>query len=370
MIKVAHLIGSLSVGGAQMQVVHLLNHLDTLIFKRHLIVLWDKATEIKDCLDKEVQYYAAQYRRRTLPLGIFRLISFLKNHKIDILHCHIYDFNKVGSLVGRLARVPVIITGERGRNPWKKWRHHIVEKYIISRLVTKRVAVSHDIRKLRIKHDGVRPDQIITIPNGVVLPDYTADTAPIPKVIGSLGRLVEAKDYPSLFKAVKILEQNGYDLQLQIAGEGPLKNTLQESIYDLRMNEKIKLVGFQKPESFLKKIDIFALPSIREGMPGALLEAMSHGIPVVATTAGGILEVIQNGKDGLLSEPQQPHAMAKNIQLMIENMQLRKQLALNAREKIIEKYTIDKIANQYGELYVDLLDANWRKCDKKADWRS
>lgn len=355
-INVAHLIGSLGGGGAEQQVVQLVNHLDPTIFNRNVIVFWDKTDGFKDRLDQNVRYYSLQYRRRFFPVGILKLISFLKKHRIDILHSHMYDPNKVGALIGKMANIPVIVTSEHGRNPWKKWRHHIIEKHLINRSVDIRVAVSDDIRQRRIKYDGVKPDNIIIISNGVTSPDYSKNTSPVPKVIGSMGRLVKAKDYPSLFKSVKLVNEKGYNLKLKIAGRGPLEDILLNLIHNLDMADVIELVGFQKPEEFLKTIDIFAMASIWEGLPVALLEAMSYGLPIVATGVGGILEVIDEGSDGLLSNPQQPVAMAHNIVQLIENKKLRRKLGINARKKIFRFYDIEKIADRFAKLYFQLLN--------------
>jgi len=361
-INVAQLIGSLGGGGAEQQVVQLVNHLDESRFNKHVVVFWDKTTGFKDSLTTMVKYYSLQYRRRTMPVGILKLARHLKKNKIDVLHCHMYDPNKIGSMVGKLVGVPVIITTEHGKNPWKKWHHHFIEKNIITRLVDKRIAVSEDIKGIRIKQDGVLPQQIICIPNGVAVPDYIKDTAQTPKVIGSMGRLVEAKDFPSLFKAVKIVKERGFDIELKIAGKGHLEEELKTCIHDLGMVQKIKLVGFQKQDVFLKQIDIFAMSSIREGMPVALLEAMSYGLPLVATKVGGILEVVQDEKDGLLSDPQKPMAMAENIIRIIRDKNLRNQLGNNAKNKIVKKYNIKEIAKRYGKLYIELLNNCGKLC--------
>ena len=164
-INVVQLIGSLGGGGAEQQVVQLVNHLDESRFNKHVVVFWDKTTGFKDCLASGVKYYSLQYRRRIMPVGILKLVRHLKKNKIDVLHCHMYDPNKIGSMVGKLAGVPVIITTEHGKNPWKKWRHHFVEKNIINRIVNKRIAVSEDIKDIRIKNDGVLSHNIICIPN-------------------------------------------------------------------------------------------------------------------------------------------------------------------------------------------------------------
>ena len=121
------------------------------------------------------------------------------------------------------------------------------------------------------------------------------------------------------------------------------------------MADDVKLVGVQNSNIFLKNLDFFVLTSKREGMPGALLEAMSYGLPIVATNAGGIKEVIEHGKDGLLAEIGDYNAIANNIVKLIKNKKLRETIGKNAREKIICKYTMDKIAKRYEDLYFELL---------------
>jgi glycosyltransferase involved in cell wall biosynthesis len=319
-----------------------------------VVVLWDKVDGFKNDLKKNIKYYSVQYRRRTMPLGIFKLIKYFKENEIEIIHSHMYDPNKIATVAGNLANVPCIVTSEHGRNLWKKKRHHFVEKHLIDRFVKLRVAVSKDIKNLRIKNDKLNPNKIITIPNGVSIPDTISNKKKIPRVIGAMGRLDDAKDYFSLIDTMKIVRDAGSDLKLMIAGEGYLKAKLAKYINKLGLNKSVKLVGFQKSDLFLRKIDIFAMSSEREGMPVALLEAMSFGLPVVATNVGGIKEVVENNIDGLLSESKNPKAMAENIIRMVEDGNLRDRLGLAARNKVIKQYSIKIIADLYAKLYFKL----------------
>ncbi len=355
-INIAHLIGSVGMGGAEQQVVQLSNYLDESLFNKHVIVLWDKVTGFKKNLNKDVKYFSVQYRRRYMPLGIVRLFLYLKRQKIDVLHTHMYDPNKIGTITGRLAGVPVIVTSEHGKNPWKKSRHRFVEKQIIDKIADKRVAVSKDIRFLRITKDGVNPEKIITIPNGIPVSKYKAEINHKSKIIiGCLGRLIEAKDYFSMFEVVKLLKKKSFNVELHVAGDGHLKRELIQFISDASLKESIKLLGFQQPQEFFKKIDIFAMSSIREGMPVALLEAMSCGLPVAATKVGGILEVIIDGWNGLLSDAGKPEELSKNIESLIKDPALCIKIGKNARIRVSEKYDIKKISEKFAGLYQKLL---------------
>lgn len=359
-INIAFLIGSLGRGGAENQAVLIINQLNSEKYNKHIVVLWDKEDGFKNRLNQDVKYYSVQYRRRTLPLGMIKIIKYLKKNSIDILHTHMYDPNKIGAIAGKLARIPTIVTHEHGKNPWKRHRHYLVEKYLIDSIAAKRFAVSKDILNRRIKLDRSDPKKIINIPNGVEIPDFIFDSEPTPKIIGSMGRLVEAKDFTTLFKSIKMVKDLGYKVELHVAGAGPLRETLKKQARKLGINRSIKLLGFQKSEDFLEKIDLFAMSSIGEGMPVALLEAMSYGLPIVATNVGGISEIVENGKDGLLCDPRNHKSLAENITKIIENKELRNNLSKNARQKINNKYNIKIIAQQFDKCYISLMSNNAR----------
>jgi len=347
-LKVAHLIGALRTGGAEQQVVMILNQLDSRLFEKFVIVLNDKKfiNNLRPYLNQNVGYYSLGYRRGNAFWVALKLSHYLRKNNIDILHSHMYHASWVGAIAKLCFKNLIMITTEHGQDPWKKWHHHYVEKYIINRAANLRTAVSEDIRHLLIINDGVRPDKIICIPNGTSMPEYTADTARLPRVVGSLARLVEAKDFPTLFMAMRHVRERGYPLELWIAGEGKERTNLLKCIQELKMEHSIKLLGFQKADRFLKEIDVFAMSSIQEGLPVALLEAMSHGLPIVATDVGGIGEVIANEQDGLLSPPQDPLALARNIIKIVEDKKLRMHLGKNAKQKISDKYSIESTTAQ------------------------
>jgi glycosyltransferase involved in cell wall biosynthesis len=360
-VNIAHLIGTLGVGGAEQQVVSLVNQLSRDLFDKHVIVFRDVKDGFRNLLDKDVKSYSLQSRRRFTPTVILRLIKYLRKSKIDILHCHMHDPSKLGAITKKIALIPVIVTTDHGIPVKKSWYRHVVERVIINKTVCRRVAVSQQIQDFLIKRRGVRPENVITIPTGTIVPKYAADTKSTPRIVGAMGRLAKVKDYPTLFKAVKLVKEKGFDVELRIAGEGPEKDLLQKFIQGLNMSGYIKLLGLQKPHDFLKQTDIFVMSSIREGTPVALLEAMARGIPVVATKVGGIGNVIEDGKDGLLLPPQNPKALADNIIRLILNDQLRIRIGRNAREKIVHKYSMVSIATRYAELYKELLVKHERK---------
>lgn len=355
MIRVAQFIGSLTIGGAENQVSLLANALDPQYYESHIITLNECAGGFRGTLEKGVRYYCLDYRRRNAPLALMRLYRYLKMHRIDVLHCHMYHAATKGALIGGLCGVPVILVSEHGKNSWKNAWHRLVERKLVSRLTALRVAVSDDIRRIRIEQDGVPADSVIVMANAVNTAVTLADNAARPRRLGSLGRLVDAKDFTMLFRAVRLLIDRGYDIGLEIAGDGAERKLLEQAVQELELQEVVALPGVRNAHEFLSGIDVFVMSSKHEGMPVALLEAMAHGLPIAATTVGGIPEVIEDGKEGLLSPVGDPLALADNIARLIDDQALRIRLGKNAQDKVRACYGIERVSMDWQALYRDLL---------------
>jgi glycosyltransferase involved in cell wall biosynthesis len=271
-----------------------------------------------------------------------------------------YKSNLIASIAHLIFSDFILLTGEHGKNKWKKWNHHLIEKKIISRQASLRITASDDIRNIRIDHDGADPDRTIYVPNGTSIPEYTADVREKPRVVGFLGRLEKVKDLPTMISAFKILSGRNYDLRLKIAGKGSDLDRLQKIVFDHNLNNLVELVGFQDTTSFLRSIDIFAMSSLREGIPLSLLEAMAHGLPCIATHVGGIPEVITDGMNGQLVAPGTPQEFAARVARFVDDDSFRLRIALNAKKTIIENYSINAITGIYSKLYLGL----YQNCEK------
>lgn len=355
MIRVAHLIGTLQVGGAENQVVQLASHLPSGRFEVHVIDVTQREGGFRSALPAHVNYWGMRYRRRTAPMGWWRLYRYLRDNRIDVLQCHMYHASLPGVIIGRLAGVRAILTTEHGKNLWKGWWQRAIERWLITPLADFRVAVSEDIRQLRMARESVPENKIGVIDNAVNTDVPQADPARPVAVIGSLGRLVDAKDYPTLIRAVHILKREGRQVRAVIAGEGEERQGIQALIQELNIEGSIKLLGVQPAAEFFRGIDLFVMSSRREGVPVALLEAMAHGLPIVATCAGGIPEVIQDGVEGLLCPVEDPDSLAQAIATMMDDQRLRCGCAAAARRKVVVRYGVEQAAQRWGQLYLDLL---------------
>lgn len=353
-MNVAHFIGSLHVGGAENQVVLLANAFSEKGYQCHVVVMHLSEGYVKD-LASGINFFNLGYRYRYAPLGLYRLYKYLKSNRIDVLHCHMYHAIVKAAIIARIAGVRVVVTSEHGKNPWKKWYHHLAEKYLVNPFVDKRIAVSKDIRQIRIKEDGVKPQNIIVMPNSVNTRVNISDNRGEVIKIGTLGRLVDAKDFPVMIRAIKILVDQRCKVSLTIAGEGEEREVLESLVDQLDLNQYINLPGIQQAQSFLESIDLFVMSSKREGVPVSLLEAMAHGLPIASTNVGGIPEVVADGKEALLCDSGDPEILAEIIKRIIDDQSLRVKLGNAARKKVVENYSEGSVANQWETLYSDLL---------------
>jgi len=237
-----------------------------------------------------------------------------------------------------------------------------------NRFTDLRIATSEAVRQNRITREKTPSEKIVAIPNGV----DTAYFAParwergnsqaelgLSKdrfCIGTVARLTEAKGLKYLLLAVKRVRENIPDVTLLIVGDGPLREELEEYSRELGIDDAVIFTGYRNDiPRMLAAMDVFVLASVWEGMPVSLLEAMAMQKPVVATRVGGIPEVIQDGVDGILIPPTDANELARAIINIFKDREFSDNLALNARKRIMEHFSIESTAKRIGSLYQELI---------------
>ncbi len=224
------------------------------------------------------------------------------------------------------------------------------------------VGVSQAIVEQLQAHPGTKqhPEKIHLIPNAIDLPEALPEIKPLhaegqPFIIGSVGRLAEQKGYRFLLAAMPEVLKSIPGCELHLAGEGEEKAMLMAIADELGISRQVKFRGYlgNIPE-FLTGLDLFISPSLWEGLPTAILEAIVAGVPVLATDIAGNRELIQDGKTGWLAQPADAHALARAIIHAYHHPELCQQFALEAR-RILPQFSIQNVAEQYAQLYQRLL---------------
>ena len=306
---------------------------------------------------------------------LWRLFSLCRRLKVGIWHGHEYKSNFIGWLLRPLCHFHLVTTV----HGWVEHSPKLFAFYAIDRWVLRRydrvVVVSSDLFESCIGM-GVRPEKLRLIANAIELADYQRRSPPaqapgrigprpqlltgriVPTerlVIGAVGRLSAEKGFDLLIEAVSHLCAHGPDLELWIAGEGEQEGALREKIEETGCGDQIYLLGFCSDTAALFEcFDIFCLPSLREGLPNVLLEAMAMEVPILATRSGGIAEALEDGRDCLLVPPGSVEALEHGLSDLIGDDQQRKTFASQARDRVEREFSfrqrMDKMIAVYDEL--------------------
>ena len=197
--------------------------------------------------------------------------------------------------------------------------------------------------------------RIVVIPNSVALPPL-ASAPREPGLVVFAGRCCEAKGLHDLFDAIALLAPAMPRLRLECAGEGDLHAALRRA-RSLGIADRIRLRGWITPrerDELLARATVFVLPSHAEALPMSVLEAMAAGCPVVATSVGGLPDVVRHGENGLLVPPKAPRALAEALAAVLADPALAARLGREARATIAGRYTIDRAVERLEQVYAAL----------------
>ncbi len=318
-------------------------------------------------------------------LAFFETFNLIRKFKPDILYLLSSEAGFIGAITGKLYRLlfwqkkPKIIY-RIGGWAFKEPRNIFIKKIYL--WAEKLSAPFKDIiitnsefdRHLATKNKIAKPDKIITIYNGLdidnlkFLPEEEARIFIESKIlplrgisrretnsilIGTVANLYRNKGLKYLILAAQKLKNKGLDWQFVIIGEGPERSKIENLIKKSNLENNVFLTGFIS-DAFecLKAFDLFVLPSVKEGQPWTILEAMAAGVPIVATNIAGIPEMIENEKSGLLVEPTDPEALAAAIEKMLIRPSLAQECVKNALTTVKEKFGIDEMVRKNEELFL------------------
>jgi len=262
---------------------------------------------------------------------ILRLSNVMRREHIDIVHSQGGRADVYSRVAARIAKVPMVVNTctmlvEGYDLMFMKKIMYVLCDRITERFVDRFIVVSDSLREILVTHHGIRPDKIIKIYPGVELDQYQPSDEAKEKIrrecrvredeflVGSVGRLVYQKGFEFLLKGVPSVLQSFPKTKFIVVGDGPFKLKLETLAKELRILENCMFVGFRDDiGDVLSSLDVFVLPSILEGHPYAILEAMAMARAIVTTDINGIREGIEDGKTGILVPPGNPQALAEAI---------------------------------------------------------
>jgi glycosyltransferase involved in cell wall biosynthesis len=285
----------------------------------------------------------------------------------DIIHTHRLKENILGYLSSRkAARGISLICTQHGLDEPQlhlKWKLlSRINRYVLSRHFQNIVAVSEDVCITLSEKYGFPAKKLVVIHNGTEIPEeINNDRGNHPFTIGSAGRFFPVKDYPFLVEVAAEVNRYAKDIRFELAGEGPEIEIINDRIRRFGLQDVFRLKGFMGNMSeFYKGLDLYINTSLHEGFPMSVLEAMSHGLPVVAPKEGGIKEVVGDGEQGFLVERRDPKRYAQKCLAIYQDRNLRQSMGVASKGKVGREFSIKSMAEKYYELYVKVLSQTGR----------
>ena len=385
--KILYLITQSELGGAQKYVADLVKNLKD---KFEISVAFGEQGEKGELTEILKSLIIKQYVIKNLKrkinykqdlLAILEIKKIIKKIKPDIVHLNSSKVSILGSIATFLnnispfrKKVRVVYTahGWVFTEPLPKKEKKLYTKIerFTARWKNKIICVSEFDHQIALKESIAPEKKLITIHNGIeqinLLPKEEAKEKLIQLnskfeirnsklLIGSIGNLYQTKGYDYLIKAIKILVDRGMDLKLIIIGSGPKKIDLKNWIDQLYLNKNVFLTGRIKNGSeLLPAFDLYVCSSVKEGLSYTIIEAMSAGLPIIATKVGGNSELISDKKEGVLIKSQSEEEIARAIIKFYNNPQEHKQMGDSAREKFTQKFSLEKMVEKTKNIYNSL----------------
>lgn len=295
-----------------------------------------------------------------------RLLNLCRRENVRIWHGHDYKSNAIGLFLNRFWPMKLVTTV----HGWVRHTARTPLYYYIDRLCLPRydkvICVSQDLYDVA-RTSGVSEKRCVLVENAIDTTEYRKQCStmeakrrhnipPDRLVIGAVGRLSPEKGFDLLIRAVSQLLHKGLNVQLLIIGEGDERSRLERIINETGMANRIRLLGYRTDMRTLYEcMDVFALSSLREGLPNVLLEAMALEVPVVATRIAGIPQLIKDNDNGLLVDPDSPASLEDGLSRLIQDRSLRNRLSQSGRDTIESHYSFRVRMNKVRSIYDQIL---------------
>jgi L-malate glycosyltransferase len=371
-IKICHLAMADLAAGAEVQLGILLASLAKIPDLEISAILFNEGRLYSGLRELGINLQVIPESRHN-SFSIFRqLADYFRRHKIDILHTHKYKDNILGALAspcrGIRRRVRTIhgfpepLVGlDAIRMNFYQMLDNNVNRWLVDRIL----AVSCDLRSQLIKRFG--SEKVSCVHNAIDIEQIRATghatelkkelkLSGQPFLIGTMGRLVPVKGLESFLKAARIIRCKKQNVKFIMAGDGPLKNALEALAREYGLDEDVVFLGHRNDShDILGLMDLFVLPSLSEGIPMVLLEALALARPVVASRVGGIPEVIEHGVNGILVAPGRYDELAESCIALMDDYHFAQALGFGGRKYVEERFSAKYMAEQVAEVYRTLV---------------
>jgi glycosyltransferase involved in cell wall biosynthesis len=364
---VTYLIDKMQRAGAQVHLAQLAARLDRSAFDAEVVCLLDGGPMAEELRGRGIAVDVLGLGRLYGPRGLAglpRLARRLRSRPVDLLHTYLVSANVYGTLAARLARVPAVITTRRDTGFSRNWRLRLLEELFVNPVVDRVVAVSAAVADGTRLERGLKPEQVVTIENGVDMaacdPETQCGDAARRELglraedltVGVVGHLSAVKGQADFLAAAALVAAACPRARFLVVGDGPLRASLEALAVSLGIRERVVFTGARADvPRLLAALDVVVVPSHTEGMSNALLEAMAMARPVVATAVPGNRAVVRDGETGRLVAPRAPEALADAVVGLLRDRSGAERLGRAARRWVGDTLSLERMVTRYEQLY-------------------
>ena len=364
-IRVLHIIESLGTGGMENGVVNLVNRHDPNRVRADVLCLRAKG-EFSDRIESSRVHFDPD-----VGANIGRAVRYVfktcRRHRYDVVHSHSWS-TLIPAVVGsRFARVFRIVHGEHGTLFFETFRRRALQR-ILLRCVDCCLTVSAALKREIVSTLSLRPEMFRVIRNGVDIDRFLSrreakrklrSLLPLEElqlVVGTVGRLVDVKDYATLLRGFASIVDVERKAHLIFIGDGPERESLTKLTVNLNLSDHVSFLGRRDDvNELLPALDVFALTSVHEGMSNTLLEAAAAAVPVVASDIPANSEIVQENVTGFMFKTGDARSLAEVLGNLLHDSALRTRISDNARRYARDNFALGRMVECYEQLYSEMM---------------
>ena len=363
-INMLQMVNGFAVGGGEIKLLELIQHLDK---NKYNITICSvgQGGPLQPDFEKLGHRVVVFNKKFSFDFSqVTKVAALMKELKIELVQTTLFYADVIGAYAAWLAKVPVVISWEAVSHPYKA-RHTMAYK-LANRKMDMVVAVSNAIRKQVIEERGVEPEKAMTIHYGIDLEKYSITdnltrsdigVAENDIVLGTVARYTDQKGHKYLIEAAPKIIEKFPNVHFVFAGDGPNRSDMESQISKLGLKNHFHLLGFRNDVvDLLNLFDVFVLPSLYEGLPNVVLEAMACWKPVIATGVDGTAEAVEDGVTGYIMPSKNPAEISeKVIQLLSSNGKI-EEMGKAGRQRVEQHFSLEKQIREFDNLYDQLIE--------------
>lgn len=363
-LSICHLFPALPLHGAENHFYSLAKQLDPEKTKNAICLISDEGELVKDFRAMGIPVtFIRKHGRYDISI-IWRLRAFLKKGGFDIIHSNLFTANLWGRLAAFGLKIPFVVTVHNihSRHNPTQARIEIFFDRLLVRTTSLLINVSKEVETSMLRDVGLPRTKLCTIENGIVFPEpgdlpskqearKTLGFSDDEKLLVVIGRFAAAKNHTTFISSLPAVRERFPKLKVLLVGNGEKEGEIRETIAKYDLGDTVILLGLRRDiPTILSASDILVIPSIWEGLPIVMLEAMAAGTPVIATRVGGIPDALTDGSTGILTTPDAPSltdAMVRGL----SDLPHMEEMAREAQKVASNRYNIKRTAARYTDVY-------------------